>query len=310
MTGRGTQDEGRNGGTFSPIPIRNSPFAPRCLWVLGLMAIALSPLAAQSKVFVDIDRLLAAVPPPSPFAVRQSLPSLEIGGWAMTLQPTPFLAPAEKLSDIARWQREWEASLGQEYRLAATPPQLPFALRLAAPSSSPATESLSFLAERYQEQAFEWARINLRLTFADRLSPAERMKLQQRLKELDALWHPPPSPSPPPLPLPELPSPPPLPSPLTDADQIATLIAPPSMTPMTTTVSLSEQVTVGLPTSRVWRGAEGLRWASLRALAQAFARAYGKQRGWQVTFEPSPSALDKTSEVLTAWRQWWASESP
>ncbi|MFA0777843.1 MAG: hypothetical protein PVTTEEND_001557, partial [Candidatus Fervidibacter sp.] len=200
MTGRGTRDKGRNGGTFSPLPIRYSPFAPRCLWVLGLTAIALNPLSAQSKVFVDIDRLLAAVPPFSPLAVRQSLPSLEIGGWTMTLQPTPFLAPEGKLSDIARWQREWEGSLGQEHRLAATPPQLPFALRLAAPFSSPATESLSFLAERFQEQAFERARINLRLTFADRLSPAERMKLQQRLKELDALWRPPPPPPPPHLP--------------------------------------------------------------------------------------------------------------
>jgi hypothetical protein len=292
---------------------------PRCFWVLSCVAAIMgfvgadSPSlrnegAARRKVFVDIDRLMAATPVSLPPCSPAQQP-LRLEGGAITLLPVPFLEPLDNWMDIARWQKEWKASLEQEYRFAATPPSLPFAPRLASPRSSSGTDDLSWLAERFQEQAFERARLHLRLTFADRLSPAERNRLQQRLKELDEQLHPPPSPLPFPLPSPEPPSPLPFPNSLTDADQIAALLAPAPLPPTgLTKVSSDGQESVESLTSR--QRSKGWQETALLALAQAFALAYGKQRGWQVVFKPSPFALDKTEEVLMAWRRWWASKSP
>ncbi|MFA0750913.1 MAG: hypothetical protein SLRJCFUN_001316 [Candidatus Fervidibacter sp.] len=292
---------------------------PRCFWVLSCVAAMMgfasadSPSlrnegATQRKVFVDIDRLMAATPVSLPPCSPAQQP-LRLEGGAITLLPVPFLAPSENWADIAQWQRGWEASLEREHRFAVTPPSLPFAPRLASPLSASATDNLSWLAERFQEQAFERARLHLRLTFADRLSPAERMRLEQRWRELDEQLRPPSPPPSPTLPSPQPPSPLPFPNSLTDANQIAVLLAPPLSPPTgLTKVSSDGQETFESLTSR--RHLSGWQETALKALAQAFALAYGKQKGWRVVFKPSPFTLDKTEEVLTAWRRWWASKSP
>lgn len=282
-----------------------SPFRLCCWLVIGVTMTTLSNAQNFPTVFVDIHRLVATVltetiPSPAfPLAPRR------LENWTIVLSPVPLGDPIGQLAESARWQQEWLALTEREHRFAATPPHPPATPRLAPPGVPSSLESEPAFWERLQSQAFERARIQLRLAFADRLSPAERMKLQQRLEELDAQLRLPHSP-PPLLPSPEPPNfALPLPVPLTDAEQIAALVAPPFMLPAPSVVQLDWDETAAFLRQRPDR--TSLRRVALRALAQAFARAYARRQGWRVVFTSSSSAMDKTEEVLTAWRQWWAS---
>lgn len=276
-----------------------------CWLVLGLATTTLSNAQNFPSVFVDLHRLVATALteaiPPAPF--RFAPMPLENG--TILLSPVPLGDPIGQIAEIIRWQQEWLAPLEREHRLVTTPP-LPSAMpRLALPGIPSSSEREPAFWERLQSQAFERARIQLRLAFVDRLSPAERMKLQRRLEELDAQLRLPHSP-PPLLPSPEPPNfDLPLPVPLTDAEQIAALVAPPFTLPAPSVVRLDWSERAAFLRQRPDR--TSLHQVALWALAQAFARAYARRQGWRVVFAPSSSAMDKTEEVLTAWRQWWAS---
>lgn len=263
--------------------------------------------ATPPTVFVALDRLVAAAtealaPPPPP------LPPASATQWGVFLPPVPALDPVgEAVTAVARWRREWLEAVTREAQAAAQPPSERLGTpRLATPLPAPTGWSVTpaewrFRVEQIQRQLFERARLRLRLSFADRLKAAERDQLQRRLAELDAALQAPLAPPPPLPPTPPVePSPPVAPTPLTDEGQIAALVAPlPS-------AEQGREWLVAFPALEPFPTVDGRRALArdLRALARAFTRAYGWARGWQVVFAPQPGAVDRTDEVLAAWRRW------
>lgn len=272
----------------------------------------------QERVFVDINRLVSAHP------AWQLATQIPIGKGkaapvnpSMTLQMTRvqslFQLPlteeirlgAERQLKV--WDDEIETLKQRHLKIANW--QLPLVLPVFPPVDLRAR--WDFIVQQKEKQIAERVRLNLRLAFADLLSPEERISLEQRLKELDAALEPKPILQPLPIPI-EIPQQEieltPL-HPLTDPSKILAIVAQPLLTPQQTlTVELISPDVIGQEAVRS-NPLQTLRSIALQS-TRSFVMAYARKRNWQVTFNPEPSLPDGTDEVLREWLHWLKRLSP
>jgi hypothetical protein len=291
-------------------------------WMLALIFVATSnlqvPLQGQETVFVNLGHLASLHPAWQLADSINRRPKSTILSWSpptLYLTDLPLPVPTTKVPQLADWveeqKRRWESELESLQRrrrqilawqmLLLSPP-----LPLLDPFAR-----WKFVVQQREKQAAERVRLSLRLSFADMLSPEERIALEGRQRKLDAELEPPPV-VPQPIFIPisstekfDLT----LPNPLTEPQKIFDLIVPPIP---------SSRKALKIQTPEI--GDSGFQLltdsavATLREIAMEAARnfvaSYARQRGWKVTFSFRPNLLDVTDEVKRAWQHWLESVQP
>lgn len=284
----------------------------KTLWLFPLITVSLTVTAGgvgQPRVFVDVQRLAKEHPAwkiadrlerewdfiPPPFTLRP-----------LPLTPIPLTFALPEGASLSAWEGRYRAALRGELaflsdriRKALSVP-IPFLLPLPPfPSRAVRWRQMVQIAEA---QIPEWVRINLRLSFADRLPPEERKRLKEQRAELEAALQRSVSR---PLPLPSLffvtpkPTPPSF-KPITSVATILSLISPPSL-------KGTEDFPSPLKFGR-WKRSfcvfpEALRQAALKT-ALSFVHQEAKRVGLKVTFRPSPDTPDATLKFFPSWHLW------
>jgi len=287
-------------------------------WALVLVLAAVNHLHSQEVVFVNLERLASHHPAwqladsinrrPKPTVLSWSPPTL-------SLTDVPLSAPTLQAFQLADWLEGQKRSWASELEALQKRQQQIWVwqMHLLLPPL-PAIDPVArwkFVVQQREKQASERVRLNLRLHFADMLSPEERAALEQRKRELDAELEPPPT-IPQPIVIPIQPTerldltPP---SPLTDPQKILDLVAPPVSPPQQ--ISTVQVPDIGDFGSRSLTSVSAsiLRSIAFEA-ARNFATTYARRKGWKVAFSFQPNLPDVTGEVEKAWRQWLTSLKP
>lgn len=289
-------------------------------WSLILTVSVLASFAhCQERVFVDLGKM-ASLHPAWQMAERfeserKPLPRV----WDF---PVPFLTevplsltlpPIEPFLEYLNEQRKlWtnELNLLQRHRRQVHEWQLQLALPVL-PFVDP-VEQWKFIVRGREKQAAERIRLNLRLAFSNLLPPEEKQALEKRLRELDVELEPKPKA----MLLPSLPITLSqqlnleLPSELTNPQAIFELVTPPPLPPQTTFTLQSLNETAKVTPKLLTANASSVLRSIAHNMAQAFALAYARQRGWKVMFKPQEGVRDVTGEVLTAWHFWLERTKP
>ncbi|MCX7642202.1 MAG: hypothetical protein N2116_00105 [Armatimonadetes bacterium] len=281
-------------------------------WMLALFFFAISDSHSQDAVFVDLERLATLHPAWQLVDFINRKPKPSVLTWSPRILPLPDLtmpAPTLQGGQLADWFEEQKRKWTNELELLQRKQKqiLAWQMHLLLPPL-PLTDPVArwkFRVQQGERQAAERVRLNLRLSFADMLSPEEKAALEQRKRELDAELESPPIISQPIL-IPISPAQgfeltPPLP--LTDPQRILDLTSP-SLFPSRQTL----QVQISDIDDSSLRPLSGNAVTTLRSIAfeaaKSFAVAYAKRRGWKVTFSPHSKLPDATNEVKRAWQQW------
>lgn len=281
-------------------------------WMLALIFLVIGNLRGQETVFVNLEQL-ASLHPAWQLAVSISRkPKPEILSWlspTLSLTDLPLLAPKPQLPQLADWLEEQKRKWANELELIQKQHQQILAgqIHLLLPPL-PLLDPVArwkFTVQQIEKQFAERVRLNLRLSFADMLSPEEKSALERRKRELDLELEPAPAISQPLL-IPLFPTekmdltPPTL---LTEPQTIFDLVTPP-VSPPREPLKVHPLGAEGPTLSPLSDSAA----ATLRSIAaeavKNFVVAYARQRGWKVTFSFRPNLPDVTDEIKRAWRQW------
>ncbi|MGQ9726942.1 MAG: hypothetical protein ACUVSC_00240 [Candidatus Fervidibacter sp.] len=289
-------------------------------WSLILTISVLASFAyCQEWVFVDLKKMVSLHPAwkmaerfegerkPLPRVWDFPVPLLTEVPLSLTLPPIePFLEYMNEQRKL--WTSE--LNLLQRHRRQVHEWQLQLALPVL-PFVDPVAQ-WKFIVREREKQAPERVRLNLRLAFSNLLPPEEKQALEKRLRELDAELEPKPKA----MLLPSLSITLSqqlnleLPSELTNPQAIFELVAPPPPPPQTTFVLRSLNETAKVTPKLLTANVSSVLQATAHNMAQAFALAYARQRGWKVVFKPQEGVRDVTGEVLMAWHFWLERTKP